>query len=145
MASKHTIISERANFDERYFPARKDAQLAPPSSIETPASPETVPAPGGRVIDVELDTDSLPSHPVDPVTPAPPVTPATPPPVAKKLRSASLLSSSSNSSSDSSPSSHTPAQLSPPVPSISTPPVRQSARQRSAPGEWWRVHREPTP
>src|SRR5882762_11226520 len=99
LTSKHTIISERADFDERYFPARKDAPLAPLPSLATPASPEPVPAPGGRVIDVELDTDSIPSHPVDPVAPAPPVTPATPP-VVNKSRSASISSSSSNSRSE---------------------------------------------
>src|SRR5882762_7165488 len=108
LTSKHTIISERADFDERYFPARKDAPLAPLPSLATPASPEPVPAPGGRVIDVELDTDSTVPHPVDPVTPVPlatPVPPTTPPPVVKKSRSASMLSSASTSSHSSSSSS----------------------------------------
>src|SRR5882762_7779315 len=51
MVSKHTIITERANFNERYFPAWKDAQPVPSMTSES------VPAPGGRVNDVELDTD----------------------------------------------------------------------------------------
>src|SRR5258705_14018988 len=110
---------ERADFDERYFPARKDAHPIPIST------PESVPAPGGRVDDVELDTDSTPTQPVDPIAPAPCVTPATPPPVIKKSRSASISSSGSSSSSSASSSSSTPAQLSPPVPSISSPPVRR--------------------
>src|SRR5258705_8115754 len=97
LVSKHTIISERADFDERYFPARKDAPLTPLPSLATPVSPEPVPAPGGRAIDVELDTDSIPSHPVGPVAPALPVTPATQPPVVKNSRLASLSRSSGNS------------------------------------------------
>src|SRR5258708_23035661 len=90
MASKNTIISERANFDERYFLAHKDTEPSPLSSLVPSFIPESVPAPGGRVIDVELDTDSIPPHSIDLVAPAPPVTPATPPPVVKKLRSASI-------------------------------------------------------
>src|SRR5258705_1408174 len=114
MVSKRTIITERADFDERYFPARKDAHPVPT------VTPESVPAPGGRVNDVELDTDSTPTQSADPIAPEPCVTPATPPPVVKKSRSASISSSGSSSSSTSTPSSSTPAQLSPPVPSISS-------------------------
>src|SRR5258706_12492900 len=100
MVSKRTIITERADFDERYFPARKDAHPVPT------ATPESVPAPGGRVNDVELDTDSTPTHSVDPIAPAP--------------------CTGSSSTSSASSSSSTPAQLSPPVPSVLTQPVRRS-------------------
>src|SRR6266436_9760463 len=99
MSLKRSIISERADFDERYFPARKDVHPMPLPSLLPSTSPESVPAPGGRVIDVEPDTDSGPPCSVNTITPTPSITSPAPPHDVKKKRRASTSSSSSSSSS----------------------------------------------
>ncbi len=72
LTSKHSIIYERANFDERYFPARKDTSPIPiPSLLTSEAVSKSVPSQGERMLDIELDTDSEDPvvAPLDPVSP----------------------------------------------------------------------------
>src|SRR3981189_3217648 len=144
LTSRNSLISETADFDERYFPARKDATPIPMPSLTPPASNvDSVSSHGGRVIDFELDTDSpspsishqgpieappaLPTvHPTPAAAPTPPTYQSTPTP--------------STSSSTSSAPSQTPIMSPSPIPSL-----QRSTRERRAPGEWWKVHREPTP
>src|SRR6266852_4998696 len=53
LSSKRSIICERADFDERYFPARKNQPLQPIPTLVTPPTPnfESVPAPRGKFLD----------------------------------------------------------------------------------------------
>src|SRR5258707_13367146 len=72
LTSKCSIICERADFDERYFPAQKDTSPLPiPSLVAPEPVSESVPSQGERMLDVELDTDS--DDPlIAPVAPASP-------------------------------------------------------------------------
>src|SRR5258707_3474177 len=128
LTSKRSIICERADFDERYFPARKDASPIPIPSLVTPLPvSESVPSQGERMLDVELDTDSddpliAPVVPASPrISPSPSVEQQSPTPAVS-------TSSTSSSSCDSNA----------PPPS---PAPRHIARERCPPGEWWNVHR----
>src|SRR5258707_6941900 len=75
LTSKCSIICERADFDERYFPARKDASPIPIPSLLTPEPvSESVPSQGERMHGIEPNTDSddpvvAPVAPVAPVSP----------------------------------------------------------------------------
>jgi len=134
-SSKRCLISERADFDERYFPMRKDTPPLQPSLVDVgPSISEFVPAQEGRLFDDSgSEPDTTPPVVIPPIVPAPipvaPVAPATPP---------SLPSTPSRWSR-----SPTPSPSPSPAPG---PSLRRSSRERRAPGEWWKVqHREPTP
>src|SRR5882762_11254423 len=124
LASRRTLISERAEFDKRNFLSHKDSPPIPiPSFLDSDLHLERVPAQGGRMFDAELDT--APIAPVAPLAPdSPLVSPA--PSVAPDV-SPSVVSSPSPSGTS------------------EVPPVQCSTRDRRSPGEWWKVqHREPT-
>src|SRR5882757_901607 len=134
-SSKRCLISERADFDERYFPMRKDTPPLQPSLVDVgPSISEFVPAQEGRLFDDSgSEPDTTPPVVIPPIVPDPipvaPVAPATPP---------SLPSTPSRWSR-----SPTPSPSPSPAPG---PSLRRSSRERRAPGEWWKVqHREPTP
>ena len=133
--TKRTVISERAEFDERYFPGLKRTPLSqepfepPPSVSYTPALDS-----GG---DDEPDTNPtqdnhapLPASPQ--IAPAPlepvPIIPATPPPNPAPLE----------------PADH-PAHPNSPEQSPTIPiAIRRTRRNIQPPAEWWKV-RHPTP
>src|SRR5258707_11453216 len=101
LTSKHSIICERADFDERYFPARKDASPLPIPSLLTPQPVfESVPSQGERMHGIELDTDS--DDPV--VAPVAPASPRISPSPSVEQQSPTLAVSTSSSSSSSSDS-----------------------------------------
>src|SRR5258707_4217821 len=125
LTSKCSIICERANFDERYFPARKDTSPIPiPSLLTSEAVSKSVPSQGERMLDIELDTDSedpvvAPLDPVSPrISPSPSVHDQSPTPT---------VSTSSSSTSPSASQAPSPS-----------PAPRHSARECRPPGEWWK-------
>ena len=133
--TKRTIISERAEFDERYFPGLKQDSLTPepfeplPPILYTPVldsggddnaeAPETNPIQENRPI----SPAPLPDAPEPPLA-----IPETPPANPTPLEPATPISHHSS-----------------PEPSPSVPlALRRTRRAIRPPGEWWKV-REPTP
>ena len=127
--TKRTVISERAEFDERYFPGLKHTPLTPAPFEPPPNVPFTpVPDLGG---DNEPDTDPAPKNHV-PVAPEPPEphqnAPATPP------------ANNPLPLDPDSPERNPSPELSPSVPIA----IRRARRDIRPPAEWWKV-RHPTP
>jgi hypothetical protein len=152
--TKKFIISERAEFDERYFPGIKPTLL---KSIPTPPSfnltnGSDMPDLGGHHINTNQSATSKVSSsvvqmPMQPSSPEPmhslpcDTVQSPPPPVAPQLPDIPP--------SPTTPSSPSPSPSPSPVPEVllpSTPPLalRRSRRNVQPPGEWWRV-RHPTP
>jgi len=126
--TKKTVISERAEFDERFFPGLRKTTIAmPPDTYQPPTVPsfvdlhENSDPPEATIVELpdlggDDDDDQAPPPPQIPNPPAiPQVIPQSP---------------------------KTP----PPRPVPNTPPLalRRQPRVRNAPGEWWKV-RQPTP
>jgi hypothetical protein len=147
--TKKTIISERADFDERYFPGLSSAKMRAIPPLIPLREPGHAPAPSLEVSHVpdeggERNLRSIPppleTAPISPIVSSVPLPPVPLPPVAPAPPT---------------PPAHAPAPPAPPMdaphaPSPSPPPPaspvapRRSARPRKAPGEWWKV-RQPTP
>jgi transposase InsO family protein len=130
--TKRTVISERAEFDERYFPGLKQTPLTP-EPFEPPPSVPFTPAPdsGG---DSESDTNPAQEDhaPLPEIAPAHPNIPGTPPannpiPLEPAIDPAS-------------PEPNPSPDLSPTIPIA----IRRARREIRAPAEWWKV-RHPTP
>jgi len=137
--TRRTIISERAEFDERYFPGLKRTPLTPePFELLPPVMFNPVLDSGG---DNELDEPAVnpiqanrsPSPEIPPDIPAPlnlpPDAPATPPVDPIPLEP---VTPTSHPSSEPETSSSLPIAL------------RRAKRNVRPPGEWWKL-REPTP
>ena len=134
--TKRTVISERAEFDERYFPGLKRTPLTPEPFERPPDVPYT-PAPdlGG---DSEPDTNPTQDN-HNPLPALPLIAPATPEPipVTPPANPAPLE-----------PADH-PAfpdpDLPPPEQSPTVPiAIRRTRREIRPPNEWWKI-RHPTP
>ena len=149
--TKKFIISERAEFDERYFPGIKPTLM---TAIPTPPSLNIIngsdmPDLGGHHINTNQSATSkvsktvvkmpMPSFSFEPASPSFPPSESvqssptpSPPSVPAQLPSAPT-----------SPITHTTPS---PSPSPPTPPiaVRRTRRTVQPPGEWWKV-RHPTP
>ena len=127
--TKRTVISERAEFDERYFPGLKRTPWTPEPFERTPDIPCTpVPDLGGENEPDTNPTQDIPNVPqIAPVLPLEPVpdVPQTP-----------------------------PANIAPLVPVLDTPSpeqsptipiaIRRTRREIRPPNEWWKI-RHPTP
>src|ERR1700678_3616144 len=137
--TRRTIISERAEFDERYFPGLKRTPLTPePFELLPPVMFNPVLDSGG---DNELDEPAVnpiqanrsPSPEIPPDIPAPlnlpPDAPAKPPVDPIPLEP---VTPTSHPSSEPETSSSLPIAL------------RRAKRNVRPPGEWWKL-REPTP
>jgi transposase InsO family protein len=133
--TKRTIISERAEFDERYFPGLKRSSLTPepfeplPSIMFNPVldsgGEDTVddePANPVPVNDIPLPAQPLPDVPATPPANPIPLDPVTP--------------DSHHSTS--------PAPISSPDSPDLPIALRRTKRNVQPPGQWWKV-REPTP
>ena len=155
LTTKRTVISERAEFDERYFPGLKHSTSTPelfdppPDVAFNPVpdlggddnldinpiqdnnapplpAPQIAPAPHVPLPNVPGPLDPLPDIPAPPQPPS--NAPTTPPANSIKLEPVSPISN------------HPPPEASPNVPLA----VRRTRRTIRAPGEWWKV-RDPTP
>jgi hypothetical protein len=127
--TKRSVISERAEFDERYFPGLKHTPLTPEPFEPPPSVPFTpVPDLGGdddsNSNPAQGDHIPVPDSPI--IAPAPleppPNVPATPPPIP-----------------------HVPEPTPSPEASPTVPiAIRRARREVRPPTEWWKV-RHPTP
>jgi len=118
-STKQAIISERADFDERYFPGlKKNSLTASPNSFYPSAPPQIVQMP-------DLGGDDTPplNVPAEPIIPAPASVPIPEVPEAQN---------------DIPNPPATPPQ---PAPEPDAP--RRSNRQRNPPGEWWKIRNPP--
>jgi hypothetical protein len=144
--TKRSVISERADFDERYFPGTSRALLdavpsfaGPPSSPESQTVSEPSPAPpashlgvpplldeGGSISPLPARSEPpCPSSPAVPLVEEPPL-PAPPPP----------------SPVTPPPQAPIPLPVTPPTAGVpSSPPrvPRRTGRIRKAPGDWWKL------
>ena len=153
--TKRTVISERAEFDERYFPCLKHSTSTPelfdppPDIAFNPVpdlggddnldinpiqdnnapplpAPQIAPAPHVLLPNVPEPLEPLPDVPAPPQPPS--NTPTTPPANSIKLEPVTPISN------------HPPPEASPNVPLA----FRRTRRTIRAPGEWWKV-RDPIP
>jgi hypothetical protein len=137
--TKRTVISERAEFDERYFPGLKHTPLTPEPFERLPDVPFTpVPDLGGDSEPESNPTQDNPA-PLPQVAPAPldaiPLPPATPPANPIQLEPSTPISRSASpeqSISSPEPPPHIPIA------------IRRPRREIRPPGEWWKI-RHPTP
>jgi transposase InsO family protein len=138
--TKRTIISERAEFDERYFPGLKQAPLTPePFEPLPPIVFNPVPDSEG-----DSDAEDAPANPPHPQrSPLPDLPPNIP-------DNAPSRSPSPDPPPDAPPDATVLNRQSPlpdpPDPSLNLPiAFRRERRQVKAPGNWWVVDRKPTP
>jgi hypothetical protein len=113
--TKRVIISERAEFDERYFPFKKDMMGPPSFSLAPlPQRPDLGGSSGdssSEYFDASLDFDDSQSQPHQHALP-PAIDPA--------------------------PSPDPDPNIRPPTPPLA---LRREPRERRPPGEWWKVNR----
>jgi transposase InsO family protein len=118
-STKRTVISERAEFDERYFPGLKMSSMSALPQSYTPATtPQVVQMP-----DLWGDDAPPPAAPPEPDNQA--LAPVPVPDVPE-------------------PQIEVPEPPSPPQPPPQQLP-RRSGRNRNLPGEWWKVRHPPPP
>jgi hypothetical protein len=128
-STKKAVISERADFDERYFPGlKKDLLAAVPNNYYPPAAPPQI------VQMPELEGDNAPPNAhAEPIVPAPaPVHIPQPPAVQNE---------EDNDIPDIPDPDLPAAPAAPPQPEPVLP--RRSNRPRNPPSEWWKIRHPP--
>ena len=134
--TKKLLISERADFDERYFPGLSSAKMNAIPPLFSPAGAPPDPPRSQEVSPLSDEGGERNLRSIPPPLDSPPVTPILAPvhppamPLAPDVPERPL---------------DAPAAPDPPAPPPA-PPItpRRSARARKPPGEWWKV-RQPTP
>jgi hypothetical protein len=127
-STKKAVISERADFDERYFPGlKKDSLAALPNNYYPPAPPQIVQMP-------ELGGDDVPPNAhAEPIVPAP-----APVPIPE-------VQNEEDIDIPDIPDPNPDPLVAPPQPVPEQVPnlPRRSNRPRNPPGEWWKIRHPP--
>lgn len=151
--TKRTVISERADFDERYYPGLKHFQsdlslppylVAPAPAADIEPGPNFVPPAEPDPVQ-DLGGDNVLAEPAEPIAnpaPDPPADPAPAPAPAPPAEPVPIPDPAPAASPPRSPSPE-PGPVNPPP----TPPLaqRRTRRDPKPPTEWWKVQPPPPP
>jgi len=133
-STKRTVISERADFDERYFPGLKKNNLDALPNVYYPPAP-----PLNSVELPDLGGDNMPL-PVAPLAPPDAVQAPAPPPNEPEIPEIPEPQEVERS-----PSPEIPVEPLLPQQPVQPQLPRHSTRLHNPPGEWWKVRNPPPP